>query len=334
MHLSTALGLAAWGLLAATARGGPPLWEIESNNTFATADAIPAPALPVVAVEGFLGPDATPSGIDFLSFDVPAVPPLVTVSVFDYTPDDADNDSYLGLYHPSGCLTEVNDDGNPGFLSSIHFEPSTPGRWAAAVTGLGDFSFQGQGHNRQFDYRLVVSAGPSTCETGDNDTLATAQLLSPSLFVHGAAAVEGVLAPDSTPSGIDFYALEVEAGALVTASVFDFTPAEQFDTDVLLAVYGPDGSQFDFDETDGVDFLPAIHFFAPQTGTYTFALTGIGDYDFDGAGHGESFDYRLVISVPEPAFRREARNSQAPFGRRVLGDRRCIHTSFWPHWAQ
>ncbi len=42
------------------------------------------------------------------------------------------------------------------------------------------------------------------------------------------------------------------------------------------------------------------NFIAPQTGTYTLALTGYGDWDFDGVGHPEAFDYRMVVSVPEP----------------------------------
>ncbi len=286
---------------AAPALASPPLRESETNDSYDEANLIAGAGVPAAAVEGWLGPDATSSGIDFSSFDVQPDLTMFTVSVFNYTPDAADNDSYLGLYQPPGSILDADDDGNPGFLSSMAFDPTKPGRWAAAVTGAGDFWFAGENHTQQFDYRVVVSTGASVCEVGGNDSLATAQLLPDALFVHGAAAVEGVLAPDSTPSGIDFYSIQVQAGTLVTASVFDFTPFTFFDSDGLLAVYGPDGSLVAMDDADGPGFLPAMHFFAPTNGAYTFALTGLGDYDFDGAGHGESFDYRLVISVPEPA---------------------------------
>ena len=288
---------------SSAAWAGPILAESETNNSFNDANVIPGAALPAAAIKASLGPDGTPAGVDFFGFDVPASLPLVTASVFDCTPDAADNDSYVGIYRSyqsSGVLWDVNDDGNPGLLSSIHFKPGTSGRWAAAVTGLGDYFFQGQGHSQQFEYRMVVSTGASAVESEPNDTLASAQLLPASLFTAGAAAVEGSLVPDSTAGGIDFYAIEVEAGTLVTASVFDFTPDVPEDADGRLGVYGPDGTLFGYDESDGVGFLPAIHFYAPQTGRYTFALTGFYDFDFDGVGHSETFDYRLVFSVPEP----------------------------------
>ncbi|HUU84352.1 MAG TPA: hypothetical protein VM243_12685 [Phycisphaerae bacterium] len=292
--------LALIGLLPPSAAVGSALTEIEPNDTVAAAQALPGSALPVGALEGRLGPDGTASGIDFFSFPVSAPFPLVTASLWDYTPDAADNDSVLGVFSSFGFLTEFDNDNNPGLLSSIHFYPSTDGQWAVAATGEGDFFFEGQGHSEQFDYRLVVSTGATALEQGSNDTLATAQAIPASAFNHGAASVEGSLGPDSTADGIDFYSIQAAAGTLVTASVFDFTPFPEDDTDGLLAVYGPDGSLLGYDDVDGVDFLPAIHFIAPQTGTYTFALTGYGDWDFDGVGHPEAFDYRLVVSVPEP----------------------------------
>jgi hypothetical protein len=245
-----------------------------------------------------LAPDAAPAGIDFFGLDVPVDAPLVTVAVFDYTPDAIDHDCMLAIYHPPGDIWEVDDDGHPGLLPSICFYPPAAGRWTAAFTGLGDYAFLGRWHDRELHYRLVISTGPSACEQGDNDTPNTAELLAPELFAFGAAAVEGVLAPDSSPGGIDFYAVEVLADTLVTASLYDFTPDDNCDADGLLAAYGPAGAMLAFDETSGVGFLPALSFLAPATGRYVLAVTGIGDHDFDGAGHGESFDYRLVVSAP------------------------------------
>ncbi len=289
------------GVITTGAYAGAPFRERETNNTVSSAYRVAGVNTPAVAFEGTLGPDGTISGVDFAELEIPSSLPLVTISVFDYTPGKYDHDSYIGVYHPDRTLWEVADDGNPGLLSSIHFRPVVPGRWRAAVTGLGDFYFAGRDHNQRFDYRIVVSMGATATERGDNDTAASSQALPAKLLVTGAASVEGRLAPDSTPGGIDFYSLNVKAGTLVTAALFDFTPVPEHDTDGLLAVYGPDGELVASDDAGGVDFLPAIHFVARQGGTYTVAVTGWPDFDFDGRGHSEVFDYRLVISTPEPA---------------------------------
>jgi len=291
-------------LLPAVARGGAPLVETEPNDDFAGANAVAPGFMPAVAIEATLGPDATSSGVDYFSFPVASVPTLLTASVFDYTPDaPIDNDSWLGVFHPAGFLFDVADDGNPGLLSSLHMFPSQAGSWAAAVTGLGDAFFDGTGHAQEFDYRLVISTGASVFDADGlaaNDTLATAQQIPASVMPAGSVSIEGSLAQDTTADGIDFYALDVAAGTLVTASVFDFTPEVSNDTASLLGVFAPDGSLLATDDIDGPGLLSAIHFFAPTSGTYTLALTGFNDSDFDGVGHNYSFDYRLVISVPEP----------------------------------
>ena len=178
-----------WGVMPATA--GQPLNEAEPNDEFAGAMTLPSAALPVVAVDGFLGPDATPAGVDYYSFPVTSTSSMVTASIFDQTPEAYDNDTALGIFHPAGVLSFVNDDGNPGLLSSIHFFPTTVGDWAVAFTGLADPFFDGVGHSLAFDYRVVVSTGPSATEVEPNDTLGLAQPIPASLMPNGAMAMGG-----------------------------------------------------------------------------------------------------------------------------------------------
>ena len=76
---------------------------------------------------------------------------------------------------------------------------------------------------------------------------------------------------------------------MVTASLFDFTPDVSADHISMLGIYAPDGSLLTLDEDSGPGLLSAVHFFAPQTGIYTVAVTGFGDWDFDGVGHNQAF---------------------------------------------
>jgi len=133
-------------------------------------------------------------------------------------------------------------------------------------------------------------------EVEPNDSFAGAQVLPADFFGgYGAGAVEGFL----SPGDVDFYAVSLPADVLVTASVFDFTPDDDYDNDSYLGVFDPSGTLFDYDDDDGPGYLSAIHFFPPQPGVWAFAVTGYGDSGFTG-DHSENFAYRLVLSVPEP----------------------------------
>ena len=134
-------------------------------------------------------------------------------------------------------------------------------------------------------------------EVEPNDDFGTAQVLPADFFGgYGAGAVEGYLAT----LDIDFYTVYLPADVLATASVFDYTPDDGFDNDSYLGVFAPDGALFDTDDDDGPGLLSSIHFFPPVSGMWAFAVTGYGDTGFTG-DHSEDFDYRLVLSIPEPA---------------------------------
>jgi hypothetical protein len=145
-------------------------------------------------------------------------------------------------------------------------------------------------------FSTAAVAGP-VLEVEPNDSFDAAQVLPGDFFEpFGAGSVEGFLAADD----VDYFKVDLTAGVLTTASIFDFTPDDGTDNDSLLGVFAPDGTLFDVDDDDGPGFLSSIHFFPPESGTWAFAVSGFGDDDFEGA-HGEEYDYRLVLSIPEPA---------------------------------
>lgn len=133
-------------------------------------------------------------------------------------------------------------------------------------------------------------------EVEPNDSFGGAQVLPDDFFEpFGAGSVEGFLGADD----VDFFKVDLVAGVLATASIFDYTPEDGFDNDSILGVFDPGGTLFDFDDDDGPGFLSSIHFFPPVSGEWAFAVSGFGDDDFDGS-HGEEFQYRLVVT-PEPS---------------------------------
>lgn len=133
-------------------------------------------------------------------------------------------------------------------------------------------------------------------EEEPNDSFDMGQMLPDDFFEpFGAGAVEAFL----DEGDVDFFKVNLTAGVMTTASVFDYTPDDGFDNDSILGVFAPDGTLFDFDDDDGPGFLSSIAFFPTETGTWAFAVSGFGDDDFIG-DHDEMFQYRLVLSVPEP----------------------------------
>jgi len=135
-------------------------------------------------------------------------------------------------------------------------------------------------------------------EVEPNNSFDTAQFLPDDFFDgYGAGAVEGHLGIGD----LDYYAVYLPADVLFTAAVYDFTPDEPYDNDSIMGIFYPSGALFDYND-DGFDegYMSAMDFIVPEAGWWRVALTGYPDYDFEG-DHSEDFDYRLVMSIPEPA---------------------------------
>jgi len=146
---------------------------------------------------------------------------------------------------------------------------------------------------------LAWPAAPAAAlsESEPNDLPAQANpvaggVLSAAYPPAGAGAlVDAALAPGD----VDHFSLELVAGELVTLAVL--TPDAGAFADPAIRLYAPGGSVAATDDDSGPAFLPALRLRASASGTWRVAVSGFGDDDFDGAGHGESFSYRLVVSV-------------------------------------
>jgi hypothetical protein len=139
----------------------------------------------------------------------------------------------------------------------------------------------------------MASAAPIS-ESEPNNTLATAQLLTPPAPPASQYLVNATLQPDNP----DYFAFDIGLGsALVTAKI---TAVSDLGTnDPALALFGPNG-QFAEDDDGNGDLLPLI--FAFQTvgaGRYTVLV----DYS-PFAQSNAPFGYALQIdvsSIPEPS---------------------------------
>lgn len=222
----------------------------------------------------------------------------LTVSTWDFAPfnDAGGNQSGAGLdtlvrlSRPDATTAEDDDDDNTGLLSAISRRADAAGAWSATVTGFGDGDFNGSGHTESGAFRLVATSGPTATElAAANDTFATSQPLSFNGFV---ARTDGAL----VAGDVDYYSFTARAGDIVTVESASLIGG--FDT--LLALFSDTATLVFFDDDDSVGVQSALYFLAPYSGTYTIAVSGFGDSDFNGSGHTEEGNYALVVSVPAP----------------------------------
>lgn len=145
-----------------------------------------------------------------------------------------------------------------------------------------------------------------------NDSLATATSL-----VAGRHRVPGLLSERRLgpgvlvrgrlePGDVDFYRFGLRAGEVLTVAV-RAEDAGAFN-DPQIAIFGPDQDEPTLVNDDGGPrLLPRLSLIAEDGGTWSVAVTGFGDDDFDGTGHEEQFEYVLEIAaVRDPAWRNEA----------------------------
>ncbi len=143
--------------LGAVAAAQAVVFEIESNNTTATANSF-GRMTPAPFADLGIG-RVTPGDVDFYSVMLFAGESL-NVSVTQVPVNPATFDSYLGLFDGGGTLIEADDDDGPGLVSSITFDVLSTGTYFLGVTGFGDSNFDGIGHSETANYFLTVSAVP------------------------------------------------------------------------------------------------------------------------------------------------------------------------------
>lgn len=251
----------------------------------------------VAVVEGELGA----GDVDFFSLELEAGQ-LLLLAVFD-DEGGALHDTRLGVFQepPSavaGAPLATNDDGGPGFLSRLAFPVSASGSWKIALTGFRDSGFDGS-HAEALQgpvaYRLVIGVAQSPSPLGEGDVDATHPLPA------GGAVLRGAL----DPAGVDAFPIDLAAGQVLTASLFDLAPGvlaspqgELHDT--LLGLRDPSGTLLAAARNDdgGPGFLSNLAFEVPagQGGRWTLVVSGFPDRDFEGRHIQGPFDYLLVAA--------------------------------------
>ena len=276
MKLATTLMLSSLGFALVPAALGAPGFERAGRHG--------------VVIAGTLAPAAvTRHGVRLREGE------LLTVSL-----QDADGgelaDPLLGVFAPSdpGEPVAADDDGGPGFLPRLALRAAESGLFTIAVSGFGDDDFDGSGHREQVAYRLVVAieSDPALLVEGERgrplDTLP---------LRRGAALVSGSL----TPGDVDAFELSLDAGASLTASIFEPDGGEFHDP--VLRLVDDAGRVLAANDDGGPGFLANLAFETPATGRARRPVTlrvEVDGFDPDGEGplaHAEDFSYQLVISI-------------------------------------
>jgi hypothetical protein len=149
----------------------------------------------------------------------------------------------------------------------------------------------------------AAAARAAVAEVEPNGTLATAQAITPANTVLTAAFPPpggGALVTGSiSPGDVDYFAFDLAAGQLVSLAVV--TADEGALSDPSLALFDPSGALAATDDDSGPGFLPALRLRVAQAGTWRVAVSGFGDAAFNGSGHTEHFDYRLIVAASPPS---------------------------------
>jgi hypothetical protein len=216
------------------------------------------------------------------------------------------HDTSLGVYFGAGATpVATNDDGGQGRLSRIAVPIDTTGTWKVGVTGFGDTAFDGshaEAAAGPIAYQLVVAVTRQTplreesdaTTPNSNDSLETADLLP-----AGGTTLRARLDPNDD----DFFAIELEVGDRITASVFDLA-AMGFDSDrgerndPVLALHDPTGLTANrINDDGGPGFLPNLGFVADQSGTWTLGVFPLGGKGYPALPPADAFDYELVVAT-------------------------------------
>ncbi|MEM7413430.1 MAG: hypothetical protein AAF430_24575 [Myxococcota bacterium] len=226
---------------------------------------------------------------------------LLLATLFDAN-SGAFLDPVLGVFS-GGALPalSLDDDGGPGFGNQLGHLAGGTGVFELGVSGFGDAAFDGT-HDEALQalapYELVLSVardGALPLEhdlTGaDNDVAARANLL---------AGNGGLVRATLAANDVDYYAIELEEGDRLFASVydlrdsgFDFGAGER--PDPVVGLWDPNGvaPSSSADDDAARALLPARTFTVPPGGggRWTVAVSGFGDTAFDGTHDEGPFDY-------------------------------------------
>ncbi|MEM9186443.1 MAG: PEP-CTERM sorting domain-containing protein [Planctomycetota bacterium] len=217
----------------------------------------------------------------------------------DLTPREVGPDTLLGSLDASGAIDQIDDDGSffgDGFASALSNVPIVNGEVAFNVTGFGDDDFTGD-HSESGSYSgtlfvfdslgTIVNGGLffSFLEPGVVDEF---RLAGPE---GGAFEVQ----LDNVLSDVDFYTFTgLPAGASFAAEAFD---PEESGVDTYLGWFDDSGSEIASNDDGGANFLSKLEGVVPASGEITLAVTGFGDFSFEGFHNEDDFPYELLLTI-------------------------------------
>jgi subtilisin-like proprotein convertase family protein len=176
--------------------------EIESNNTYTTAMALPNTNLVLL---GKVYPNAD---VDYYAFTTNAGDRVYAAVQTSFSASGS-NDSVLDLLASDGVtiIESDNDDGSFGGLSSSIAGARLP---ASGTYYLRVRHSNATSQLRPYQLQVRVQSGAPTAEIEPNDSVGTAQALPPSGWITGTIAIT---------TDLDFYALSLNAGDSVYISL-------------------------------------------------------------------------------------------------------------------
>jgi hypothetical protein len=164
MGVGRTIGLGgATAVLAASVASAQPVQEIEPNNTFGTANFIPASAYPAgaFAFDGSIGP----GDVDWIRFTLDGAPAFIIDAATFGIPNSATGDNQIILVaNNQTTILAFDDDSGVGLFSA--FEVTVPaGSYYLGVTGYNDLGLPNVhlpngSHTETFQYKLTVGINP------------------------------------------------------------------------------------------------------------------------------------------------------------------------------
>jgi hypothetical protein len=164
MDVGRTLWLAgAAALAAASIVSAQPIQETEPNNTFGTANFIPASAYPAGAF-AFDG-SIVPGDLDWIRFTLAGAPEFIIDAATFGIPNSASGDSQIILVaNDQTTILAFDDDSGVGLFSA--FEVTVPaGSYYLGITGYNDLGLPNVhlptgNHTETFQYKLTVGINP------------------------------------------------------------------------------------------------------------------------------------------------------------------------------
>ncbi len=166
-----ALGAGVIIALASSASAGI-IFEVESNDSLATAQHVGTFSPPggAIAIDGSLG--SSGSDVDWYAFDITG-PSTVLLAALAPVGNSTTIDGQMMLVSASGDVIEFDDDDGPGLLPAFFVQNLTAGSYFIGVSGFDDIVFSddpvgtdtlfdglnnsGAPHGEVFQYKLSLA---------------------------------------------------------------------------------------------------------------------------------------------------------------------------------